>query len=158
MATLDPVADDPIAAWRALLLAHNRALRAIEREMEEAGVISLTWYDVLLELNAAPLRRLRMQDLGDRVVLSRSRVSRVVDDLVGAGLVRRDPDPTDGRATLATLTAPGRAALRQAAPVYMRGIERHFTGLLDADERQHVARALNKVVSAHDLMAPPRRR
>jgi DNA-binding MarR family transcriptional regulator len=152
------VADDPIAAWRALLLAQNRALRAIEQQMERAGVIPLTWYDVLLELDAATGRRLRMQDLAARTVLSRTRVSRLVDDLVEAGLVRREPDPDDGRATLAGLTPPGRAALRKAAPVYLAGIEQHFTGLLDPDERRQIARTLTKVVQAHEPLPPPRRR
>ena len=66
--------DTDVAAWRAVLLAQSRALRAIERDMEAAGAIPLGWYDVLLELNAAPDRQLRMQDLAARAVLSRSRV------------------------------------------------------------------------------------
>jgi DNA-binding MarR family transcriptional regulator len=152
------VAADSTAAWRALLLAQNRALRAIEQQMERAGVIALTWYDVLLELDAVPGRRLRMQDLAARTVLSRTRVSRLVDDLVGAGLVRREPDPDDGRATLAILTPRGRSALRKAAPVYLAGIDQHFTGLLDPNERQQITRALTKVAEAHELLAPPRRR
>jgi DNA-binding MarR family transcriptional regulator len=152
------VADDPTAAWRALLLAQNRALRAIEQQMKHAGVIPLTWYDVLLELDAAPGRRLRMQDLAARTVLSRTRVSRLVDDLVEVGLVRRELDPDDGRATLAIPTPAGRAALRKAAPVYLAGIEQHFTGLLDTDERRQITQALNKVVQAHQLLPPPRRR
>ena len=103
---------DPFAAWRAVLLAQSRALRAIERDLDDAGVISLAWYDVLLELNAAPDRRLRMQELGLRAVLSRTRVSRIVSELESAGLVERVPDPDDGRATFATITTAGRAALR----------------------------------------------
>jgi DNA-binding MarR family transcriptional regulator len=126
--------------------------------MESAGVVPLTWYDVLLELDAAADRRLRMQDLAARTVLSRTRVSRLVDDLVEAGHVRREPDPDDGRATLAGITPRGRAALREAAPVYLAGIEQHFTGLLDPDERRQVTRALTKVAQAHELLAPPRRR
>jgi len=152
------VADDSTAAWRALLLAQNRVLRAIEQQLERAGVIPLTWYDVLLELDAVPRQRLRMQDLAARTVLSRTRVSRLVDDLVEAGLVHREPDPDDGRATLAILTPRGRAALRKAAPVYLAGIEQHFTRLLDADERRQITRGLTKVVEAHELLAPPRRR
>ena len=152
------MAADSTAAWRALLLAQNRALRAIEQQMERAGVIALTWYDVLLELDAVPGRRLRMQDLAARTVLSRTRVSRLVDDLVGAGLVRREPDPDDGRATLAILTPRGRSALRKAAPVYLAGIDQNFTGLLDPNERQQITLALTKVAEAHELLAPPRRR
>jgi DNA-binding MarR family transcriptional regulator len=72
-----------------MLLAYNAAMRTIDAELARAHAIPLTWYDVLLELNAAPDRRLRMQELADRVVLSRTRVSRLVDDIVAAGLVTK---------------------------------------------------------------------
>ena len=140
---------DSVDAWRALLLAHNRAVRAIEADLDATDAIPLGWYDVLLELQAEP-DGLRMQDLGDRAVLSRTRVSRLVDELEARGLVERRPDPTDGRATLAAITPAGRAAFRATAPVYLAKIEEHFGRHLTAHERQVVARALTKVVDAHD--------
>ena len=142
--------DEDFAAWRAVLLVQHRVVRAIEADLAEAGEIGLSWYDVLLELIAAPDRRLRMQDLGERVVLSRSRVSRLVDELEAEGLVERLPDPDDGRACLAHLTASGRAALRRSAPLYLRGIERHFTRHLDPGERRVITDALERVIAAHD--------
>lgn len=148
---------DPIAAWRAVLLAQSKAVRAIERDLEEAGAIPLTWYDVLLELNAAPERRLRMQELGLRTVLSRTRVSRLVTELEAEGLVRRLADPDDGRATLATITPEGRDALRGAAPTYMRGIEQHFARHLTVDQQRSMARWLQKVIDAHEATIDPRR-
>lgn len=148
---------DPAAAWRAVLLAQNRALRAIERDLDEAGLISLAWYDVLLELNAAPNRQLRMQDLGLKAVLSRTRVSRVVTELEGAGYVVRVADPDDRRATLATITPAGRKALRQAAPVYLAGIEEHFTRYLSVSQQGAIAEGLQRVVDAHDAQTDPRR-
>jgi DNA-binding MarR family transcriptional regulator len=111
----------------------------------------LTWYDVLLELDAAPDRALRMQDLGARVVLSRSRVSRLVDDLERRGYVERRPDGHDGRATLATMTAAGRQAFRNAAKVYLRGIEEHFTRHVPASEQRAIVRGLQRVLDHHDL-------
>lgn len=144
---------DPIAAWRALLLAHNRALRAIEADLAAARLIPLTWYDVLLELHGAG-GRLRMQDLGARVVLSRTRVSRLVGELERAGLVAREPDPADRRATFATLTGDGRSALRRTAPAYRRGIIEHFTRHLSTEEQQVVMTALLKVVHAHRRPGP----
>jgi DNA-binding MarR family transcriptional regulator len=141
--------EDRVAAWRSVLLAQDRVIRAIERDLADAGEVPLSWYDVLLELNAAPGRCLRMQELSDRVVLSRSRVSRLVDDLDREGFVERRPDPDDGRATLACLTPAGRGALRRAAPVYLRGIERYFTAHLDEGERAVIARALQRVIDAH---------
>lgn len=150
-------APDPVAAWRAVLLAQSRAVRAIEHDLETAGVVPLTWYDVLLELNGAPDRRLRMQELGLRTVLSRTRVSRLVGELEAAGLVQRVPDPADGRASFATITDDGRTALRQAAPIYLAGIEEHFTRHLSAAEQRTVARSLLRVAQVHEAAIDPRR-
>jgi DNA-binding MarR family transcriptional regulator len=138
-----------IAAWRALLLAQNAVLRAIEADLERAGCVPLAWYDVLLELNATEDRRLRMQELASRTVLSRTRVSRLVDDLVAEGCVSRAPDPADGRVSYAVLTPAGRTALRKAAPVYLAGIRRHFTDHLTATERSRLATTLGKVIAGH---------
>src|SRR5579862_10010716 len=99
------VAEDPdVAAWRALLVAYSRLVPAVETELRAAGQVSLSWYDVLLELNSAPERRLRMSELSQRVVLSRTRVSRVVDELAAAELAERQPDQADGRSSFAALT------------------------------------------------------
>src|SRR5215469_15787215 len=99
------MADDPVvAAWRGLLVAHSTLVPAVEGDLRAAGQVPLSWYDVLLELHAAPGRKLRMSELGQRAVLSRTRVSRVVDELVAAGLTERQPDATDGRSSFASLT------------------------------------------------------
>jgi DNA-binding MarR family transcriptional regulator len=143
------MSEDRIAAWRWLLLAHAAALRAIEADLRRAKAIPLTWYDVLLELNAAPDRRLRMQELSDRVVLSRTRVSRLVDELVNEGLVERAPCAEDRRASFAVLTRRGKAELRRTAPVYLAGIEEHFTRLLTASERAVLTTALERVATHH---------
>jgi len=148
---------DPVGAWRAVLLAQSRALRAIERDLAVAEMIPLGWYDVLLELNAAPDRRLRMQDLGMRAVLSRTRVSRIVTELETAGYVERVPDPDDKRATLAGITAEGRVALRRASPTYLAGIDQHFTRYLTVAQQRSVATALQRVIDAHDAQTDPRR-
>src|SRR5690349_23333880 len=106
--------DDPaVDAWRGLLVAHSRLVPAVEADLRAAGQVPLSWYDVLLELNAAPERRLRMSELGQRVVLSRTRVSRIVDELAAAGLVERQPDQADGRSSFAVLTPAGRSEERR---------------------------------------------
>ena len=147
----------PFAAWRAVLLAQSRAMRAIERDLDAAGQISIMWYDVLLELNAATDRCLRMQDLAMKAVLSRTRVSRIVTELEAAGLVERITDAGDGRATLAHITAAGRRALKLAAPVYLAGIDEHFTRHLTSTQQQAIARGLQRVIEAHDAQIDPRR-
>ena len=148
--------EDRVKAWRAVLLAQSRALRAIERDLEQAGTISLQWYDVLLELNAVP-DGLRMQDLALRTVVSRTRVSRIVSELEEHRLVERAIDPGDARASVATITAEGRQELRRAAPVYLAGIDAHFNRYLTVPQRTAVASALQRVVDAHAEQIDPRR-
>jgi DNA-binding MarR family transcriptional regulator len=148
---------DPTGAWRAVLLAQSRVLRAIERDLEAAGAIPLGWYDVLLELSSAPQRRLRMQDLAARAVLSRTRVSRIVSELEAVGYVERRADPDDGRAMLATLTPAGRREFRRTAPRYLAGIERHFNRHLDDDARATIEVALQPVIDAHQAELDLRR-
>ena len=144
--------DQGVEAWAALLRSHAAVVSRLEREMEADRRLPLSWYDVLLSL--ARSRGLRMQDLADAVVLSRTRVSRVVDEMEAAELVERRPNPADRRSTIVAITGKGRAAFRAAAPVYLSGIRRHFTDLLTADELECVRRALIKVVAAH--ATPPR--
>jgi DNA-binding MarR family transcriptional regulator len=145
---------DDVAAWRALLLAHSRVVRAIEADLDAAGVIQLSWYDVLLELRAER-DGLRMQDLGERVVLSRTRVSRIVDELESAGLVVRRPDPADGRATRAVITTDGERSFRVAAPLYLARIEARFNRHLTDRERRTIATGLQRVVDANTAIGPP---
>jgi DNA-binding MarR family transcriptional regulator len=141
--------DDPlVTAWAALLRLHARLVPAIDRQVQSATGLPLAWYDVLLELNAAPQRRLRMYDLGEAVVLSRSRVSRVVDELANAGYVTKQPNPDDRRSAFATLTTEGRSALRRAAPHYLASIRHHLgTGLTEAQAGQ-LTRLLRSVLDA----------
>jgi DNA-binding MarR family transcriptional regulator len=141
-----------MAGWAALLKVHAALVPMLDHELERAHRLPLSWYDVLLELNAAPGRRLTMTDLGDRVVLSRTRVSRIVDALAEAGLVAREANPEDRRSAFALITSDGRRRLRAAAPTYLAGIERHFSGFLTASERHAIVKGLGKVLgSGHRL-------
>ena len=142
------MSDTDVAAWAALLRVHAAVVPILDRELQAACSLPLTWYDVLLELNYAPGRRLSMGELGQRAVVSRTRVSRVVDALAEAGLVTRESNPDDRRSAYATLTDAGRDRFRAAAPVYLDGIRRHFTGLITADESRTIAAALHKVLDA----------
>ena len=140
---------DRVAAWRALLLAQNAVLRAIDEDLAAAGAVPIHVYDVLLELNAAPDRRLRMKDLASRAVLTRSRISKLVDELAADGLVERQADPTDGRGSVVAITATGRAALKRSAPVYLDGIDRHFMSHLAAGDAQRLTASLERVIAGH---------
>ena len=139
--------DAGVAAWAALLRCHATLVGRLEQELQRERGLSLAWYDVLLVLNSAPDRRLRMTELGDRVVVSRTRVSRIVDEMVEAGLVVREPDPGDRRAWFAAITRDGRSTLKRAAPVYLRGIEAHFSRHLTAEERRVIRQGLERVLA-----------
>jgi len=143
-----------VAAWRGLLVAHSRLVPAVEADLRSAGQVSLSWYDVLLELNAAPGRRLRMSELGERAVLSRTRVSRVVDELAAAGLAERQPDHADGRSSFAALTPAGRAALRRAWPVYRQAIGRHLGARLTEAQCLQLATLLARAVTGTEAALP----
>jgi DNA-binding MarR family transcriptional regulator len=145
---------DRIGAWAALLRVHAAVVPKLERELASVG-LPLSWYDVLLVLNAASGRKLRMTELGAQVVLSRERVSRVVGELEQAGLVRREPNPDDGRSSFAVLTVEGRGRLRAAAPTYLAAIERHYASHLSDQEIRMLTRALGRVLSAEEPVVQP---
>ena len=142
-----PMSDEKqlrVDAWEALLHAHAAIVPRIAADMEASTGLPLTWYDVLLELYRSEENKLRMQDLGARVVLSRSRVSRIVDELAGAGYVDKQPDPCDGRGTLAVLTPEGRSVFRKAAPTHLELIER-YVGCLSKTQATAIRAGLNTI-------------
>jgi DNA-binding MarR family transcriptional regulator len=145
-----PARPDPaqLAAWRRLLEAHATVTELLEHELVAARGLPLSRYDVLLNLAEAPGGRLRMQELSASVLLSKSGLSRLVDRMVEAGLVRRERCEDDRRGWFAVLTDQGRSALRRAAPVHLRGIHEHFTRHLSPEEVQVLTAALSRVVAA----------
>jgi DNA-binding MarR family transcriptional regulator len=146
--------DPEVAAWRGLLVAHSRLVPAIEADLRAAGQVPLSWYDVLLELNAAPGRRLRMSELGEQAVLSRTRVSRVVGELAAAGLAERQPDEADGRSSFAVLTPRGKDALRRAWPVYRDAIRRRLGAHLTSQQCRDLAALLGHAAAGAQTGPP----
>ena len=128
---------DRVSAWAALLRVHAAVVPKLERELVPTG-LPLSWYDALLELNDAPGRKLRMTELGQRVVLSRERVSRVVGELERAGLVRREPNPDDGRSSFAAITPEGRVPPARSRADLSRG---HRAALFEPPHRLRDPRA-----------------
>src|SRR6478672_10999775 len=133
-------------AWGALLRVHARLVPLLDRQLQSRHHLPLAWYDVLLELNYGPDRRLRMSELGERVTLSRTRVSRLVDEMTAAGLVVREANPDDRRSAYAVLTPQGRTVFRQAAPTYLAGIDERFGTTLTLAELTTMKHALEKVI------------
>jgi DNA-binding MarR family transcriptional regulator len=120
------VPEDTLGAWRAFLNAHALATKRISRDLAQAGLPELTWYDVLWTLYRADERRLRIRELADAVVLSSTGMTRFVDRLEAAGLVRREAVPGDRRGAYAVITREGIDLLRKMWPIYARGIATYF--------------------------------
>lgn len=144
--TPSKLSERQLAAWRGFIKSHATLITAIDRELVEANCLPLHWYDVLVELVEAPAERLRLHELAARVVLSRSGLTRLVDRLEQAGFLRREPDPADRRGAFAILTEQGRQALRQAWPVYARGIEAHFARHLSDEEAEDLVEIFSRIL------------
>lgn len=127
MATVDTrITDDQLAAWRAFLRAHSTMLRRIGRDLDEAGLPPLTWYDVLAALRDAPERRLKQVEIAARVLISHSGLSRLLDRIEAKGLIERQQCPGDRRSFHIALTNAGEEMLAQMWPVYANGIAGDF--------------------------------
>lgn len=141
-------ADWRVGVWRAFLRAHAGAVRELERELLADTGTPLAWYDVLLQLAEAPGRRLRMAELADRALLSRSGLTRLIDRLQAEGLVSREPSPDDARGTFTVLTAAGVSRLRAAAPVHLAGIQAHWLSHFNDNELRVLGALLGRVVAS----------
>ncbi len=139
--------DDPrLLAWGAFLRAHAAVSRRLEAELEAAEQLSLADYDALVQLAFVEERRLRMNELADRLMLTRSGVSRLVDRLAADGLVARDRCSADARGAYAVLTDAGLSRLRAATPIHVHGVRRHFLEALPESDLAAFVRALDALV------------
>ena len=137
-----------LEVWKQFLRAHRQLTGVLGAELEQERGLPLGWYEVLLHLANAPDDRLRMGDLADAAMLSPSGLTRVVDRMVDAGLVDREPCSSDRRVLYAQLTSSGRATLRRAAPTHLRGIEEHFASVLTDEDVAVLGRVLGRVLDA----------
>jgi DNA-binding MarR family transcriptional regulator len=142
------IADAHLTAWRTFITTHATLIGVIEARLAAAERIPLHWYDVLIELAEAPERRLRMHELASSVVLSRSGLTRLVDKLAAAGLLTRQPDPSDRRGHFAVLTEAGLHALREAWPVYAEQIQTRFAAHLTEAEANQLTTLLKRMLES----------
>jgi DNA-binding MarR family transcriptional regulator len=142
-----PAPDDPrLGAWRSFIHSHARLLRRMDVELQDAHGLSLAEYDALMQLASAPGRRLRMSVLAERVLLSRSGITRLVDRLVAAGFVERSACVSDARGAEATLTSMGLGRLREASLTHLDGVQRYFLGLIPDADRDAIERGCNGIL------------
>jgi DNA-binding MarR family transcriptional regulator len=146
--TEEHLSEQHLAAWRAFLKAHATIIDHIDHDLVAAERPPLSSYDVLIELYEAPEHRLRMHELAERVVLSRSGLTRLVDRLEAEGLLTRERSGTDRRGAYAVITEQGIAALRRTWPIYARGIAEYFAQWLTLEEAQLLETAFGRILQA----------
>jgi DNA-binding MarR family transcriptional regulator len=142
----DHLSDQHLAACRTFLKAHATLIDRIDHDLGAAKLPPLSTYDVLIELYEVPGQRLRMHELAERVVLSRSGLTRLVDRLEAEGLLLRDRSGTDRRGAYAVITEQGIAALRRTWPIYARGIAEYFAQWLTLEEAQLLESAFGRIL------------
>jgi DNA-binding MarR family transcriptional regulator len=141
-------ASDPrLDAWRAFLQAHARLFRRLDEELREEHGLSLPEYEALMQIGRSPGRRVRMSQLAQQVLLSKSGVTRLVDRLVADGFVERSACSHDARGAEAVLTPSGLECLRSAAGTHLRGIDRYFVSAVSGEDLATLARTMRAVSS-----------
>lgn len=128
-----------------MLTVHSLLMGELDEELQAEQGLPLTSYDVLVHLGEAEGTRLRMSELAERILLSKSGLSRVVDVLERQGLVERERDLSDGRGTYATLTRSGKARLRAAHRAHVRGVRARYLDKLTPEQLEALAAAWRSV-------------
>ena len=141
----DQLSESHITAWARLIRASQDLLARVESDLKAGGFPPLVWYDVLLELRRAPDCRLRLSEIGGKILLSKSNVTRVIDRLEARGLATREGCPSDRRGAFAVITAAGRELLAQMWPAYRRSLTRHFGARLSEAEAARLAALLGRL-------------
>lgn len=136
------------SAWPLFVTTHAAVVRRIEEALAAAGLPELAWYDVLWAIERSTGQRIRMHELADELVFSRSNLTRLVDRIEEAGLVRRERAHDDRRGYYAVMTPAGLTLRRKMWPVYSKAIETWFDGHLTQAENATLRTALRRVLDA----------
>jgi DNA-binding MarR family transcriptional regulator len=145
-----PLEPAEMRAWNAFLRARAAILHNLEAELTSATGLPLAHYEVLMQLGCAEDHRLRMHTLAERMLLSRSGVTRLVDRLEREGLARRMTCPSDARGSFAVLTEAGLERLREATPVHLQGVRRHFVDPLGRQDLEVLAGILERLAASSE--------
>jgi DNA-binding MarR family transcriptional regulator len=144
--TIRELTAEELGAWRGLLRVHSALVKALDAELLAEHDLPLSSYEVLIHLQAAPGRRLRMAELAEMALLSRSGMTRLVDRLERTGLLERDRCASDGRGAYAVLTDAGEALLARARPSHLDGVRERFLQHFREDELRQLAEWWNRVL------------
>lgn len=137
-------------AWAYFITRHSKVFSRIERDLEgKSGILPLHQYDILLALKNADEGKLRLSEIADAIVTSRSALSRSVEKLEKLGLLVKEKVLDDGRGQFAKLTAAGRRALANTWPAYEQAIEEHFGQFLKNDDCRALIAILKNLDAAN---------
>jgi DNA-binding MarR family transcriptional regulator len=142
-------------AWRLFLRSHAVVTRRLESDLLAEQQLPLASYDVLVQLVEAPQRRLRMSELAERVLLSRSGLTRLVDRMEREGLVRREACEDDARGLFTVVTDTGIDRLRAASPTHLRGVSEYAVGRLDDREAEQLSALLARMLEEQQATPTP---
>jgi DNA-binding MarR family transcriptional regulator len=134
-------------AWFALVVAHQRVMAALERQVEAECGFSLAWLEVLYQLSSVSGRRLRMHELARACHTSKSGLTRLVDRIETAGLAKRTAIPGDRRSFYVVMTEEGARALERGLPVVRSGLDEHFGRHVRGTEMEPLLSALRRIVA-----------
>src|SRR5829696_4038738 len=146
-ALAEALAPAELAAWRGFVRTHAELIRALDAELLAAHGLPLSSYEVLVFLAGSPGGRMRMSELADSVLLSRSGLSRLADRLEKEGLIERQTCPTDQRGLYAAITEEGRRLFEEARQTHLAGVRARFVGRLTEDERRTLAELWERLLS-----------
>lgn len=148
------VIDGPrLEVWQLFLQVQGRLLERLKNEMEAEQGLPLTWFDVLLQLSFAPQGELRMSELLQNLMLTRSGLTRRIDRMEADGLVERHSCDEDARGVVVTLTTGGRARLGAAAPGHLERIAQYFAQQFTEKEARGAGAAFRKILTALDSVS-----
>lgn len=134
-------------AWRAVLKGQALLMARLDTDLRTRAGMSLSEYDVLVQLSEAPDRKLPMAELANAVVFSRSGLTRMIDSMERRSLVTREHSRTDRRSWFAVITADGQAALRSAWQVHGAGVRDHFAAHTTTEQARALAHVFGSIIA-----------
>jgi DNA-binding MarR family transcriptional regulator len=134
--------------WRSFVSAHFSVVKYLERRMQEQQGLRLAWWDVMQQLADGPKQGLRMSELADLVLLTRSGITRLVDRMIEAGLIVREPCPGDRRGYYAVITQKGLGTIENVGPDHSRDAWEVFLGHISEEEAMMLEKVFSRVLAA----------
>lgn len=135
-----------LKAWESFIIRQSVVIKSIEKDLEnQKDALPLHWYDVLLVINHSKNKKLRLNEIADKIVTSRSALTRSVEKLAKKGLLTKEKCGDDKRGQFASITESGKQALKKTWVYYRQAIQSHFGYFFNSTEAKNLERLLNKI-------------